>query len=84
MTNEELNEKFEQYGKRYPHKTCVFHTELQTIKNLPFYLKKIVSVYIDEAETNPEIDHINSLRVESQGKNGHAIYYTYTPKGNAI
>ena len=84
MTDEQLNLKFEEYGKKYPVNTCVFHNELTTIINLPFYLKKIVSAYIDEAESNPEIDHINSLRVVSQGNYGHAIYYSYTPKEDAI
>jgi len=77
MTHEDL--KFENYGKKYPFKNCVFHNDLLTIKSLPLYLKMIVSTYIDEAERNPEVYHINSLRVESH-KHGHEIYYSHAPK----
>lgn len=40
----------------------------------------MVNIYIEEAESNDEIDHINSLRTESQGENSYAIYYSFTPK----
>jgi len=79
MNEEKLNMKFINYGKKHPFKSCVFHTNLNRILNLPYYLKQIVSVYIDEAENNPEVDHINSLYVEPQGKHGHAIFYSHNP-----
>ena len=79
MNEEELNEKFKQYGMKYPLNTCVFHTELDTILSLPLYLKRSVSFYIDEAENNPEIVHINSFRLEKQAKYEYAIFYSFTP-----
>ena len=78
MNEQELDQKFKDYAAKYAIETCCFHNNLSDILNLPFYLKKVVSVYIDEAESNDEIDHINSLRTESQGNNSYAIYYSFT------
>lgn len=84
MTNEELDNKFINYSKKYPVETCVFHNDIHSILNLPYYLKLVVSIYVDKAEGDPNIDHINSLRIEKQGDHGHAIYYSYIPKNDLI
>jgi len=80
MTEQELDQKFRDYAAKYAVNTCCFHTNLSDILGLPYYLKKVVDAYIDEAESNDTIDHINSLRTEAQGGNSHAIYYSFTPK----
>ncbi len=84
MNEQELDQKFRDYASKYPINTCCFHTDLTDILTLPYYLKKVVSAYIDEAESNNKIDHINSLRTESQGNNHYAIYYSFTPKLDTI
>ncbi|MBK9982093.1 MAG: hypothetical protein IPP15_06645 [Saprospiraceae bacterium] len=80
MTESELDQKFIAYAKKYPFDTCVFHHELNRILAFPIYLKQVVSLYIDIAEEDPEIDHINSFRLEKQTENAWAIFYSYTPK----
>ncbi len=80
MTEPQLDQKFISYAKKYPVDTCAFHKELDRILAFPKYLKQVVSLYIDIAEEDPEIDHINSFRLEKQADNAWAIFYSYTPK----
>lgn len=80
MTEAELDQKFKAYARKYPVSTCVFNNELNRILAFPMYLKQVVSLYIDIAEEDSEIDHINSFRLEKQSKNAYAIFYSYTPR----
>jgi len=79
MEEKDIDQKINEYAKKYPFDTCCFHNELGNILSLSYSSKKLISAYIDYAEEDPEIDHINSLKIGTF-RDGLEINFTHTPK----